>query len=79
LKNNLEFSTANGSATKLISITITLISSDFKIRKETLYRLFESDVMGGKFVMLEVILKVFGSEAAPIHHSFTLLLFIPST
>src|SRR5438552_11642379 len=31
LKDNLELSTANGSAAKLMSVTIALISSDFKI------------------------------------------------
>jgi len=71
LKDNLELSTPNGSAEKLIPITIALIPANFKVRKETLYCFLESDAMGGKFVTLEVILKVFRTEAAPIHHSFT--------
>jgi len=55
----------------LISVTIALIPSDFKVRKETFYRFLKSDAMSGKFIALEVILKVFRTEAAPIHHSFT--------
>src|SRR6266849_2259461 len=72
LKDNLESSTANGIAEELISITITLISADFKVRKETLYRFLKSNAVRGEFITLEVILKVFRGEAAPIHHySFT--------
>ena len=57
---------------ELIAVTVRFVTPHFKIREETLHRLFESDVMCSKFISLKIILEIGRREAMPVdHHSFT--------
>ena len=57
-----------GSTHELITISIGLVAAHFEGGKEAFYSFFESDMVSGEFITIEIVLEVSWRETMPVHH-----------
>jgi hypothetical protein len=69
LKDDLQPSATDACSDQLVTIPVSLVPTNFVLRKEALHCFLETDAMISKLVALKIILEISRMEKMPVYQS----------